>query len=166
MYIHACTYLILCSFFLQSSPVFPRRNVETEECFFFCGVGGGDKVESKNNHVCWRDKFFPLIKDSKDACQGDTSKLIFLLILDCVPPILGISDMCTFYIILRSSVAEPELRAKEPKLNCLPGAGVELLNCGSGSFLFIKEVGVVFRQVLTRFLHQIRYIRYFWKIWR
>jgi hypothetical protein len=39
-----------------------------------------------------------------------------------------------------SSVMEPEPRAEEPKLNCLPEP--EITNSSSGSFLFTKDLKI------------------------
>jgi hypothetical protein len=48
---------------------------------------------------------------------------------------------------LINSVAEPELRAEEPKLNCLPEPKPILTNCGSGSFL-IKDEEILYKKNL------------------
>jgi hypothetical protein len=39
-----------------------------------------------------------------------------------------------------TSVGVPEPRAEEPKLNCLLEPELKITNCGSGYFLFIKDL--------------------------
>jgi hypothetical protein len=53
---------------------------------------------------------------------------------------------CIHLPIQDISVAEPESRAEEQKLSCLLEPEPKLQNCGSGSFLFIKDLKKFYRK--------------------
>jgi hypothetical protein len=45
-----------------------------------------------------------------------------------------------------SSLVEPEPRAERSRKKLPPGAGAEITNCGSGSFLFITDLKKFYRK--------------------